>query len=116
MIQNLTVVFLTNIDNDCGEAAKEVELYFSREVLSTDSFAMDEFEYFIARDNVLHMQSPLETISRVMVANSLGQVVINQAINNKNNVDISLDSMARGLYIVNVSSESGATTFKTVVR
>lgn len=111
-----TVVFLTNVNNDCGEDAKKVELFFSREVLANDSFSIEQFEYFIARDNILHMQSPLEAITKIEIANSLGQIVLTQPIDHQNNVDISLNSMARGLYIVNVSSSSGTTTFKTIVR
>jgi len=111
-----TVVFETNINSDCGEGPKDVELFFSREVLSTDSFTIEDFNYYIARDNILHIESPNQAITNIAIANSLGQIVLNSKVDNQTKLAISLETMTRGLYIVNVVSESGTTSFKTVVR
>ncbi len=111
-----TLIFETNIFNDCGESAKEVELFFSREFLSADEFNVAAgFEHFITANKQLHIKSANINLQNVRISNLLGQELYNANVN-ATRLILDLETFKTGIYIVNLSTQNGETSFKILLR
>lgn len=112
-----TVVFETNITGDCDEDPKDVELFFSRdEILTVSDQIIEGFTHYIARDNVLNVESPNSLIDQVRIYNTSGQLLKELKSLNTDHAIIDLNMYSRGIYLVQVSSQQGVSKFKTIVR
>lgn len=110
-----TLIFTTNILNDCGDEAKPVELFFSRELLNAEEFTSEGFTHYLSSDNVLHVKSDTDAIQAMTVFNLSGQQLMIAEFD-ASNVNLDVSSLSTGIYLVQAKTLKSVGSFKFIVR
>lgn len=110
-----TIVFLTNIDNDCGDTAKNVELFFSTEFLNTEEFVSEGFSHYTSWENILNVRSNSDPIQNIVIYNLSGQKLMDGQFNTPE-VALDVASLSTGVYLAKVETARIEGTFKFIVR
>ena len=66
-------------------------------------------------NNILHIATPLSTgRSLIVVYNMIGSELINTSYTNQSNIDLPVNSLPNGLYLLKVTTDNGSTWIKKV--